>query len=251
MVSTREIRMGQSNEYDERYCHELEWNECNPATEHRCTDGQCVDNPQNSDALAMICSETFSNIYSYFSHCFQEYRINCEIQRCSPLYFSCGDDYCYDGPSQGKRSCPTQRDQRYMQHMPTTSSVILFSHDNLTSNCFVFKILTNRSYDYVDEMMIDLKRLLHSCSLLPWEYDHPNARCSMFQCNDRSKCLSFHRLSDGEDEHQLDVCSRNYPIDLFVIMEQNVYHTYCSWMRRLKLIIHIYISDIFVCLSLD
>ena len=251
MVSTREMsivnneylgKIDCSNGYDERHCQELEWNECNLATERRCLDGQCVDDSQDFNELAVICSEKFSNDYSMFSFCFEDYQIACEIQKCPPLHFSCGDGYCYDGPSHGEQSCPTQRDQRYLQQMPSSSSLILFSHVivnytntqpeyicfnqslcpylsttySLSSNCFTFKTLANRSYDKFDEMVIDLKRLLRSCSSFPMEFDDPNARCSMFRCNDGSKCLSFHRLSNGiedcangEDEHQLDVCSRN------------------------------------------
>jgi hypothetical protein len=127
--------------------------------------------------------------------------------------------------------------------MPSLSSLILFSHVIINYNhtqpeyicynqtlcpylslnnqiittysngltCRAFKTFTNRTYDQFDEMIADVKRLVRSCSLLP---SHNN--CSMFQCHDGSKCLSYHRLSDGrgdctngEDEYHTDVCSHN------------------------------------------
>jgi hypothetical protein len=82
-------------------------------------------------------------------------------------------------------------------------------NDSLT--CRDFVTFTDRIYNQFDEMLIDVKRLLRSCSLLPFENN-----CSMFQCNDGSKYLSYHRLSDGredctngEDENQTSVCSHN------------------------------------------
>ena len=75
-------------------------------------------------------------------------------------------------------------------------------------------MFTNKTYDQSDEMVIDMKRLISSCSLLLTSYNHPHDNCSMFRCDDGSKCLSFHRLSDGikdcangEDEHQTLACS--------------------------------------------
>ena len=102
------------NGFDERYCQELEMNECNPESERRCSDGQCVDDPHNSKKLAEICSEAFFHATEFFFGCYQHYKMHCEIQRCPPLYFSCGDGYCYDGPSLSKRQCHTQRDQHHL-----------------------------------------------------------------------------------------------------------------------------------------
>jgi hypothetical protein len=232
------------NGYDERYCQALEMNECNPLTERRCYDGQCIDDPLDIRYLDNTCLESYSWRHNgEFLDCYKKHEIRCENQKCPKLFFSCGDGYCYDGPSIGNRSCSTQRDQRYFEQMPTLSSMILFSHvivhyngtqpkyicynetlcpylsfDNritTTRNngltCHAFVTFTNRTYDYFDEMLIDVKRLLRSCSLLPLDNN-----CSMFQCHDGSKCLSYHRLSDGredctngEDEHQINVCSHN------------------------------------------
>lgn len=223
-------------------------NECDPNSERRCSDGQCVDDPRDSNKLAMICAEAYFHATGFFFGCFVQPKIRCEIQRCPPLFFSCGDGYCYDGPSLSGRPCYTQRDQRYLQQMPSSSSLILYSHvivhyidtqpqyicfnqslcpylsagndisiinhQNLT--CRAFHTFTNQTYKEHHQMIIDLKRLLRSCSLLPLEYDNRHDNCSIFRCNDGSKCLSSHRISDGfidcangEDENQLDVCSRN------------------------------------------
>jgi hypothetical protein len=86
--------------------------------------------------------------------------------------------------------------------------------DGLT--CRAFKTFTNRTYEQFDEMVKDVKRLVRSCSLLPSKYNDVQKTCSMYQCHDGSKCLSYHRLSDGiedctngEDEIEANVCSRN------------------------------------------
>lgn len=167
----------------------------------------------------------------------------CENQKCPRLFFSCGDGYCYDGPSKGQESCHTQRDRQYLEKMSSLSSLILFSHIiiNYTNThpeyicynqtlcpylqsithkkgltCYPFKLLTNRTYRQFDEMVKHIKRLVYSCSLLPLEYNPMYNRCSLFQCYDGSKCLSFHRLFDGiedcangEDERQIHICSNN------------------------------------------
>jgi hypothetical protein len=219
-------------------------NECNPLTERRCYDGQCIDDPLNVINLGNTCLELYSwHDKGGLFDCYQRHGIRCENQKCPKLFFSCGDGYCYDGPSIGDRSCPTQRDQRYLGRIPSSSSLILFSHVIINYNhtqpeyicynqtlcpylslnnqiittynngltCRAFETFTDQTYDQFDEMIADVKRLVRSCSLLP---SHNN--CSMFQCHDGSKCFSCHRLSDGikdctngEDEYQTDVCSHN------------------------------------------
>ena len=65
-------------------------------------------------------------------------------------------------------------------------------------------------------MIKDLKRLLRSCSLLPLEYNDLHKTCSIYRCDDGSKCLSYHRIldgiedcSNGEDERRTDSYSYN------------------------------------------
>jgi hypothetical protein len=173
----------------------------------------------------------------------------CENQKCASLLFSCGDGYCYDGPSNGSVSCHTQRDQRYLKQMSPLSSLILFSHVHVIYNdvqpesicynqtlcpyfflnhptittytldgltCFAFETFSNQIYTEFSEMVKSIKHLLRSCSLLPFSSNHSHPACPMYQCNDSSKCISFYRLSDnfedctnGDDEYQNDVCSLN------------------------------------------
>ena len=237
------------NGYDEYRCEELEMNECDPSTEHRCLDGQCIDGPGDVNLLIGICFEQDHETYADYFYCYFGNSILCENRKCPRLFFSCGDGYCYNGPSISKISCRTRRDQRYLQQMPSPSSaLVLFSHviinytdtqpgyicfnqslcPYLSMNksisithdrgltCRAFETFTDRTYQTVRDMIIDVKRLVRSCSSLPFGYNNSHATCSMFRCDDGSKCLSFHRLSDGvedcsngEDENQLDVCSYN------------------------------------------
>jgi hypothetical protein len=223
-------------------------NECNPITERRCYDGQCIDNSLNFLMLKLTCLQQYSYPAKLRSYCSKYLDTNCENQKCPQLFFSCGDGYCYDGPSIGHESCHTQRDQRYLERMPSSSSLILFSHVivNYTNThpeyicynqtlcpylsfnnhimtihnngliCHPFKMFTNRTYNQSNEMVKDIKHLVRSCSLLPLKDNDIHNNCSMFQCHDNNKCLSFHRLSDGiedctkgEDEDQINVCSYN------------------------------------------
>ncbi|CAF2746911.1 unnamed protein product [Rotaria sp. Silwood2] len=66
-------------------------------------------------------------------------------------------------------------------------------------------------------MLSDVMSFVLSCSLLPWDYYNSN-NCTLFQCNDGSKCLSRHRLMDGntdctngEDEYEKATCSFRMP----------------------------------------
>ena len=58
----------------------------------------------------------------------------------------------------------------------------------------------------------DLRKMTPPCALFYQEH------CSEFWCNDKGKCLSHHRLSDGyddcsngEDEQQTNACSLDLP----------------------------------------
>jgi hypothetical protein len=174
---------------------------------------------------------------------------HCEDYPCVRLFFSCGDGYCYNGPSIGhNHTCKSQRDRLYFEQMPS-STLILFSHiyliynntkpeficfnetlcpylsnyENMTMKlpfnnltCRAFNTFTNQTYISFDGVVKDVKRFVRSCSLLP--QDDQNNECSLFQCDDRSKCLSYHRVLDGhddcangEDEHQNNTCSFNLP----------------------------------------
>ncbi len=224
-------------------------NRCDPLKEHRCYDGQCVDNINQIDLMQLECSEQYSSQAFYFTRCFEMPTEECENQKCASLLFSCGDGYCYDGPSNGSVSCHTQRDQRYLKQMSPLSSLILFSHVHVIYNdvqpesicynqtlcpyfflnhptittytldgltCFAFETFSNQIYTEFSEMVKSIKHLLRSCSLLPFSSNHSHPACPMYQCNDSSKCISFYRLSDnfedctnGDDEYQNDVCSLN------------------------------------------
>jgi hypothetical protein len=224
------------NGFDERYCDQLEMNECDEKNEYRCLNGQCIDKTFYRDQY-VDCMDYSDEMY-FFSHdCFHKFEIRCEDHWCPNMWFSCGDGYCYDGTSKkSQQSCRSQRDYLYFQQMPP-SSLILFSHlyvsyndtkpENICYNeslCpYLFKKnpfelslnnLTCRSLiNRTDlDMIKNLKLFVQSCSLLP-EIN----RCSLFECNDGSKCLSQHRLSDGyqdcshgEDEYQNNTCLLNH-----------------------------------------
>lgn len=223
--------------------------ECNSLTERRCYDGQCIDNipgiwndPEGCPKFSGIDMKTSHFCYRFFSE-------ECENTKCPPSQFSCGDGYCYDGPSHGNNSCWSQRDKRYLEKMSSSSSLILFSHIHLIYNntqpklicynetlcpylssknltmsiythdglpCYALERFLNKTYASFDEMVIDVKRRVRSCSQLPFKYIHPNTSCSMYKCDDGSKCLSFHRLFDGfedctngDDEYTTSACLFN------------------------------------------
>ncbi|CAF1657122.1 unnamed protein product, partial [Adineta ricciae] len=213
-----------SNGLDEYYCHELEMNECNIATEYRCSNAQCID------------KVLYANYHADY------YLTYCENYACPSLLFSCGDGHCYDGPNvQHNDRCRTQRDRFYFNQMPS-STLILYSHIHLIYNntkpemicfnqticpylisenestnqltCRLFETFTDKIYISFDDMLKDVKRFTRSCSLLP--QDNQINQCSLFQCNDQSKCLSYHRLLDGiadcaneEDENHPNTCLFN------------------------------------------
>lgn len=222
------------NGIDEYRCEELEMNSCDPSSEHRCNDGQCVDIIETATVMKLECAEQFLEQNDHFINCFLLADEECENQKCPPLHFSCGDGHCYDGPSLDKTICKTERDRRYLEQMPSSSSLILFSHFHLITDnnklpticfdpmfCPLFspKNQTRGSICFhvnqsSNDLVVDAKRIIRSCSLL----SSNTSQCSMYRCDDQSKCFSYHRLSDGyndcsngEDEHQPNVCSYNLP----------------------------------------
>ncbi len=237
-----------ANGLDERYCYELERNECNPTSEYRCSNGQCIDKVFYRDFYP-DCMDESDELKFEFAMCMNEmYYQNCEDYPCVRLFFSCGDGYCYNGPSiKHDHSCKSQRDRLYFEQMPS-STLILFSHISLIYNntkpeficfnetlcpylsnhdkmtmklpsnnltCRAFNTFTNQTYSSFESVVKDVKRFVRSCSLLP--QDDQNNKCSLFQCDDGSKCLSYHRVLDGhddctngEDEHQNNTCSFNH-----------------------------------------
>ena len=227
-----------SNGMDEYRCEELEMNQCDRSSEHRCHDGQCVDNIEEVSAINYECSEQYQVQKSHLYNCYVYAKEECENQKCPPLHFSCGDGYCYDGPNLDQSLCYTRRDQRYLEYISSnSSSMILFTHihliidnpdlpsicynqtlcpyflpNNATTmpnglTCYTFERSSN-------DLVIETKRRMRSCSLLP----SSSTSCPFYQCDDQSKCFSNYRLSDGyedcatgEDEHQSNVCSYNLP----------------------------------------
>ena len=219
-------------------------------TEYRCLNGQCIDKIFYTD-LYPDCMDHSDEKFFNDPRCFDTLDSRCEDNPCRTTWFSCGDGYCYDGPStyQNYVSCGSQRDRLYLERMPF-STVILYSHIRLIMynktkpelicfnetlcpylvnnhiqttkadfnglTCRSFSTFTSQTYDNFYDMIKDVKRLVRSCSLLPRK--HINNQCSLFQCNDGSKCLSHHRLLDGhndcangEDEHYKNTCSLNLP----------------------------------------
>ncbi|UJR12738.1 hypothetical protein I4U23_016912 [Adineta vaga] len=237
------------NGFDEYYCHELEMNECDPKTEYRCSNAQCIDQELCGN-YESECLDASDEVTLTFKDCkVFDYLMGCENHACTSLLFSCGDGHCYDGPNvQHDDRCITERDRLYFNQMPP-STLILYSHIHLIYNdtkpeaicfnqtlcpylvienkmamtqthnsltCRLFDTFTNETYVKFDDMLKDVKRFIRSCSLLP--QDSQINQCSLFQCDDQSKCLSYHRLSDGtsdcaneEDERHLNTCSFNLP----------------------------------------
>lgn len=238
-----------TNGMDELHCHHLEANECDAETEYRCKNGLCIDKVFYYDGH-FDCTDFSDEKSTYNPYCYNTLDLICEESTCPSTWFSCGDGYCYDGPTASRFyvSCESQRDQLYLMQMPP-STLILFSHImfNYTDTqpnriCFNENIcpfltdnyegprivaangLTCRSFDtFTDEKYVDfydmvrkVKQLVSSCSVLP----NPalNGNCSLFQCDDGSKCISPHRILDGhrdcsknEDEYHPDTCTRNLP----------------------------------------
>ena len=182
--------------------------------------------------------------------CYRTLDLRCEDHACPTTWFSCGDGYCYDGPSisLSRVSCASQRDQLYLMQMPS-SALILFSHivlyytdlrpslicfnetlcpyllENYSGlrtvaanglSCRSFDTFTDETYTNFYDMVRSVKQLVSSCSILA--NPSVDGNCSLFQCDDGSKCLSPHRILDGirdcsnnEDEHLTDTCNRNLP----------------------------------------
>ncbi|CAF4684641.1 unnamed protein product [Rotaria socialis] len=214
-------KMDCTNGFDERHCHELEMNNCDPSTGYRCSNGQCIDKEFYLDHDDQCTDSSDEISYSSLNICNHFHSgYGCEDISCLPLMFSCGDGTCYDGPTLGHdRSCLTRRDRLYLQQMPP-STLILFTHIHIIYNdtkpewiCYN-ETLCPYFVKQKSDNAKDIKRLTRSCSLLPW--DEPKINCSLFRCSDGTKCISYHRLSDGhedclngEDEHQQNICSFN------------------------------------------
>jgi hypothetical protein len=234
------------NGFDERHCHELEMKECDETTEYRCLNGQCIDKSFYRDQFP-DCMDHSDEKFISLENCFHKFEVRCEDHWCPSTWFSCGDGYCYDGPTiNDEKSCKSQRDDLYLKQTPL-STLILFSHiyliynqtkaelicyneslcpylskDNslkittMTLNNLTCRSLNNQTYSTFSQMIKNVKRLVRSCSLLP--KIHQMKQCSLFECNDGSKCLSQHRLldgyedcSNGEDELQNGTCTLNHP----------------------------------------
>lgn len=224
-------------------------NNCDSNTEYRCRNGQCIDKQLYLDDREdyMDFSDSLTFTPNNLCGLLRTFAI-CQDCPCPPLMFSCGDGYCYDGPTiiEQKPSCVNRRDRLYLKQMPP-STIILFSHIHLIYNntipewicynetlcpyletkpltihtntfnnltCQTFRSFSNQTYTNFKEMIQHVKQLTMSCSLLP--RDQQSDTCPLFECNDRSKCISYHRVLDGhqdcaygEDEYQLDTCSYN------------------------------------------
>jgi hypothetical protein len=219
-------------------------NECDEAREYRCLNGQCIAKAFYRDRYA-DCMDLSDEKIKPSRTCFHKFDYLCEDRLCPTTWFSCGDGHCYDGPSlEYKEPCGSQRDRLYFDRMPSSTLILfskisliykdtkpelicfnesvcpfLFKENQVVTNtisfdgspCRLFNTLNNRTYPTLSEMIQDVKRFVRSCSLLTKV--EQNHRCSMFQCDDGSKCLSQHRIldghddcSNGEDERQNDTC---------------------------------------------
>jgi hypothetical protein len=240
-----------ANGLDEHRCHELEMNECDQATEYRCLNGQCIDKVFYLNKFQDCMDRSDETITGYDKYpCDFLTTANCEDQLCPSMWFTCGDGSCYDGPNvDHEQSCTSKRDRLYLQQMPP-STLILFSHVLLIYNdtqpewicynetlcpylsnnkytrsktflrngstCRAFTTFTNRTYSNLYDMIKDFKSFVLPCSIPPRFYSPDN--CSMFQCDNNSKCFSSHRLSDGytdcsdgKDERQNNTCALDLP----------------------------------------
>ncbi|CAF5007974.1 unnamed protein product, partial [Rotaria sp. Silwood1] len=240
-----------TNGFDERHCHKLEMNECNNTNEYRCVNGQCIDREFYLDKQ-YDCMDTSDEIYQQRAASNFMFSPDFQDRLCPLTWFSCGDGFCYDGPNidlNETQRCPSQRDRLYFQQMPK-STFTLFTHVSLIydgmmpkwicynetlcpylsmnefnlfeshilngSICRSFNVFNNKTYTDLKDVFKEFKHFVRSCSLPP--NIHSSKECSMFSCDDKSKCLSYHRLSDGfqdcsngEDEQQNVTCSFNLP----------------------------------------
>ncbi|CAF1248436.1 unnamed protein product [Adineta steineri] len=219
--------------FDEYHCHLLEKNECDEINEFRCLNGQCIDKTFYRDEYA-DCMDYTDEAFQNSDECFYKFYTRCEDHSCPNMWFSCGDGSCYDGPiNLNTTLCGSKKDYLYFQKM-SSSTLILFSHIHFIYkdlkpeiicynqslcpylfNTEHFEITTTSlnglTCQLLDNKIIDVKRFVQSCSLLPSEN-----QCFLFKCNDGSKCFSQHRLSDGykdcsngEDEYQNNTCLLN------------------------------------------
>ncbi|UJR34750.1 hypothetical protein I4U23_027528 [Adineta vaga] len=234
------------NGFDEYYCHLLEMNECDERNEFRCLNGQCIDKTFFQDQYS-DCMDHSDEKFQKFDECPYKFRSFCEDHSCPNLWFSCGDGFCYDGLVKiNETFCISQRDYFYFQQMSSLSTLILFSHIHIIYNniqqpemiCYNqslcpylsnenhFRLITTTTTTttlngltcqlFDNKQIINIKQFIQSCSLLPSINE-----CSLFRCNDGSKCFSKHRLSDSyqdcsnnEDENQNNTCLLNYPFRL-------------------------------------
>jgi hypothetical protein len=181
--------------------------------------------------------------------CYNDFSVICEDKPCPPLFFSCGDGVCYDGPNMVNSVCKSQRDRLYFDQM-SESTFILFSHITLIYNdmtsiaicfnktlcpylsnntttfamhgltCRLLNTFTNQTYTHLDDILRDVRRFVRSCSSLSWQRQSIN-NSALFQCNDKITLISNSRLSDGhndcsngEDEHPGIACALNLPYRL-------------------------------------
>ncbi len=237
-----------ANGFDEEHCYELEENECNPATEYRCRNGQCIDKEFYWDEY-FDCMDHSDEIDVDTEQCYSDYSKICEDKPCPPLSFSCGDGFCYNGPNKINNLCKSQRDRLYFNEM-SQSTVILFSHITLIYNdmtsimicfnktlcpyllnknttfvrhgltCRLLSTFTNQTYMHFDDMLNDVRRFVRSCSSLPRQYQSSN-NPALFRCDDGITFIANTRLSDGyndcsngEDEQPERACSLNLPYRL-------------------------------------
>lgn len=242
-----------NNGFDEHHCHKLEINECDNMTEYRCVNGQCIDKAFYLDKEYDCMDESDEGDTGAINN-HHPFSLVDQDRLCPLMWFSCGDGQCYDGPhfdleetSIRTGQCRTNRDRLYSQQMQK-SKFILFTHVTLIYDdtvpqyicynetlcpylsmnefndsqsqivnglvCRAFNVFNSKNFKYVVDMFKEFKRFIRSCSLPP-KIKLLN-ECSMFSCNDNSKCLSFHRLSDGfqdclngEDEQQNQLCSHD------------------------------------------
>jgi hypothetical protein len=234
-----------TNGFDEQHCHELEENECNPITEYRCRNGQCIDKAFYLNEQ-VDCMDYSDEMHVSSKQCDSDYESICEDKLCPPFSFSCGDGACYDGPNMVNSSCKSQRDRLYFNQM-SQSKLTLFSHitliyNNMTSisicfnktlcphlsnhrttfvmhglTCRSLNTFTNKIYNHFDDMLKDVRRFVRSCASLSWKSKFSN-HSKLFQCDDKITFISKSRLSDGyddcsngEDEHPEIACSLNLP----------------------------------------
>ncbi|CAF4139559.1 unnamed protein product, partial [Rotaria sordida] len=132
------------NGEDERYCPELETNECDPDDEYRCTNGMCISKKFlldfNYDCMDQSDEKEFFYQDEILS-CYNSPNIVCEERLCPNSQYACGDGQCLINVH--NEFCYNGRREVYGKNMLLRNK----NESNLSSLCWNFMVcLWNRAY---------------------------------------------------------------------------------------------------------